>query len=165
MNFLKKLINNDYLNLIARIFVGGIFLIAAISKISDPTGFAKEISNYQIMPNFTINFFALILPWIELFSAFLIITGIRIKSSSLIIISLTIIFNIAILIAIAKGLNINCGCHTKVMAELIGWRKIFENTLLLLFTIYLFYSKGLKLTVENYIIKNYILSKISAFKN
>ena len=162
---MQKFLNNNFLNLVARIIVGTIFLIAAISKITDPAGFAKEISNYQILPDFIINLLALILPWVEFFTSILIILGIRLISSSIILITLIIIFNIAILIAMAKGLNINCGCHTKVMAELIGWRKVIENTILLLFSIYIYFGKGFKFTLENYLIKNYILSKIATFRN
>ena len=162
---MRKILDNSYINLIFRIILSGLFLIAATSKIAAPAEFAKEISNYQILPDFMLNIVALVLPWIELFAAMFILFGIRLKSASLTLFVLVVIFEIAILIALAKGLNINCGCHTKVMAELVGWKKIFENLILLIAAAYIYFSKGVKFTLERYIIKESILNRIAAFKN
>ncbi len=162
---MRKLLNNQYLNLLFRIILGSIFLIAAISKIADLSGFAKEIANYKIVPDMAVNLMSIVIPWIELVCAMFIITGIRIKSSVAIIGSMILVFNIAIAIAMIKGLNINCGCHTQVMAEQIGWQKIIENTGLFLLALFLFYSKNTKLTIENYIIKKSAFAKMAAFRN
>jgi len=162
---MKKLLNNSYINLIFRIILGAIFLIAATSKIADPSGFAGEIANYKITPQFLNNILAVALPWIELVCAIFIITGVRLKASSAILGILLIIFNVAILIALAKGLNINCGCHTKIMAEQVGWQKLLENTGMYLFAFYIFYSRGAKLTLENYIFKKTAIAKMSVFRN
>jgi len=142
-----------------------LFLIAATSKIAGLEGFAKEIGNYQIVPDFLQNIMAITIPWIELICSLFIITGIRIKSTVFITGILLIIFNFAILLAILKGLNINCGCHTQVMAEKIGWQKILENTGLFLLALCLFYSKNTKFTIENYIIKKSAFAKMEAFRN
>jgi uncharacterized membrane protein YphA (DoxX/SURF4 family) len=162
---MKKIIDNSYINLIFRIVLGTMFLLAAVSKAADPASFAQEIANYKILPDILINLMAIVLPWIELFASLFIIIGIRIKSSVLIISSLIIVFNIAIIIAMAKGLNINCGCHTKVMAEMVGLQKIIENMCLLILGIFIFYSKGIKFTMENYILKKSVLAKMSFMKN
>jgi len=162
---MKKFLNNPYLNLVFRIVLGLIFLIAATSKIADMEGFAKEIGNYQIVPEIFENLMAITIPWIELVCAIFIISGIRIKSSVLIIGVLIIIFNVAIFIAIIKGLNINCGCHTQVMAEKIGWQKILENTGLLLMAVVLYFNKNTKFTIENYVIKKSAFAKMAAFRN
>ncbi|MFC2130511.1 MauE/DoxX family redox-associated membrane protein [Bacteroidota bacterium] len=162
---MKKLLNNSYINLIFRIILGAIFLIAATSKIADPSGFAGEIANYKIVPQFMNNILAITLPWIELVCALFIITGIRLKSTTAILGVLLIVFNIAIFIALAKGLNINCGCHTKIMAEQVGWQKLLENAGLFLCAVYIFYSRGAKLTLENYIFKKTAIAKMSVFRN
>lgn len=162
---MKKIIDNSYLNLIFRLVLGTMFLLAAVSKAANPSGFANEIANYKILPEIIINFMAIVLPWIELVAALFIIMGIRLKSSALILSVLIIVFNTAIIIAMAKGLNINCGCHTKVMAEMVGWRKISENFGLLILGIFIFYSKGIKYTLENYILKKSILAKMSILRN
>ena len=162
---IRSTIDNSYVNLILRIILGSLFLFAAASKMAEPGPFAKEIANYRIMPDFFINFMAITLPWIEFICALFIITGIRLKSSSFIIGCLLLIFTTAIIIAMFKGLNINCGCHTKVMAAQVGWKKLFENTGLFLAALIIFYSKGLKITLEHYILRKSALARMQIFRN
>jgi len=143
---MKRILQNDYLNLLVRLILSGVFIFFAIGKIADPWLFAKEINNYQIMPEFTISFMALVLPWLELFCGFLILAGIKVKSSAFICGGLLIIFIIAISIAMSKGLNINCGCSTQTYQE-VGWSKIFEDIFLLIGFIYLFFFPNSKLNL------------------
>jgi len=51
--------------LAARLVMAGIFLYASIDKIAHPAAFAKDIYNYQILPDALINLTALLLPWLE----------------------------------------------------------------------------------------------------
>lgn len=135
---MKKILQNDYLNLIVRIILSTVFIFFAVGKITDPWQFAKEINNYQIMPEFSISIMALVIPWIELICGFLIISGVKVKSSSAVSGALLIVFIIAIFIAMSKGLNINCGCSTQSYQE-VGWAKIFEDILLLIGFVYLYF--------------------------
>lgn len=152
---LGKILNNHLLSLAARLIVGIVFLFFAIGKIAEPEGFAKSIANYGIMPNFTINFMALTLPWIELICGVFLIVGIRLKSSSLICGFLMLIFIFAVSIAMIEGLNIDCGCSTEAAIK-VGWPKILENTGLLIACIYIFFFPHSKLSFENIIIKESI---------
>jgi putative oxidoreductase len=148
----SKILNNPLLSLAARLIVGIVFLFFAIGKITDPENFAKSIANYGIMPDFTINLMALTLPWVELICGVFLIAGIRLKSSSLISGGLLIIFIAAVIVAMVKGLNIDCGCSTEAAIK-IGWPKILENTGLLIASIYLFFFPVRKLTFEQLAMK------------
>ena len=53
---MKKIIDNSYINLIFRIVLGTMFLLAAVSKAADPSAVANEIANYKILPDILINF-------------------------------------------------------------------------------------------------------------
>ena len=55
---------NKYLTLLFRIVVGAIFLWSSFDKIIDPAKFARDISNYHIVPLGLENTIALILPWL-----------------------------------------------------------------------------------------------------
>lgn len=147
---MKKILSNQYLNLVARIFIGWIFIYAAIGKIADPVTFSKEISNYQIMPMGFINFFALALPWLELFNGLFLLFGVRIKANSLISGSLMFVFIVAILTAMLRGLNINCGCFAHKIVY-VGWAKILENTGMLILCVYLFYFPLNNYSLERFI--------------
>ena len=147
----KQILNNNYLNLIIRILIGGLFIFTAISKIIDPSIFAKEIDNYNILPMFLVNPFAIVLPWIELFCGLFLLTGIRIKANALISISLYSVFTLAILIAMIQGLSINCGCHTKLLADKVGMTKVLQNIGFLVLSVYLLYFPLNKLSFESLI--------------
>ncbi len=147
---MKKLLENQYLSLIARVLVSWIFIYAAIGKIADPQTFSKEISNYALFPMFLINISAIGLPWLELFTGILLLLGIRIKANSIITGGLLVVFIIAVLSAMFRGLNINCGCFSHKIVY-VGWTKVLENTGLLLCTVYLFFYPMKQLSIERFI--------------
>ena len=118
-----------------RIILGFIFIYAGAEKISDPEAFAISISNYRLLPTAAINFFAIILPWIELVAGILLIFGIAVKENSSILFSMLLVFTIAIVISLFRGLSIDCGCFGK--GTQIGLYKLGENTLMIIGTILL----------------------------
>ena len=123
----SKILENKYLLLAIRIFLGFIFILAAITKVTDPIGFSQSIYNYKLMPDITINFLAIAFPWIELVAGLLIIFGISVKENAAILSGLLIVFIIAISISLARGLNIDCGCFGTVGGTKVGLQKILEN--------------------------------------
>jgi uncharacterized membrane protein YphA (DoxX/SURF4 family) len=72
------------------------------------------------MPEFTISIMA-ILSMARIACGFLIIFGLKVKSSSLYVV-VCFCFIFAIIIAMSKGLNINCGCFTQTYQKLAGLR-------------------------------------------
>ncbi len=137
---MDKIIENKYLHLIARIIVGLVFIIFAVGKIATPLDFAKSISNYDILPFFLVNITAIVLPWIELIAGIFLIFGIKIKANSLLIGVMLLVFNLAIIIAWARGLNIDCGCSANVADQKVGWEKLLENFGLIALLILLFFK-------------------------
>ena len=49
-----------------RLILGTVFIWASLDKIIDPEKFARNISNYHIVPYGLENTIAIILPWLEL---------------------------------------------------------------------------------------------------
>jgi uncharacterized membrane protein YphA (DoxX/SURF4 family) len=145
---MKNLVSNTYLLFIVRIILGLIFIYAGAEKISDPEAFAVSISNYRLLPVVTLNFFAITLPWIELVTGLLILFGIAVKENSSIIFLMLLVFTIAIVISLFRGLSIDCGCFGK--GSQIGLLKLGENILMLVVSLLLivFGSDLLKLKSE-----------------
>jgi putative oxidoreductase len=129
---MSKIISNKYFLLTIRIVLGFVFVFAAISKATEPDAFAIAISNYKLLPLFSINFLAIILPWIELSTGILLVFGISVKENSAILSVLLLIFIIAIAISLGRGLNIDCGCFGTVGGTKVGIQKILENIGLLI---------------------------------
>lgn len=148
---MKEILSNKYLLLISRVILGYLFIYAGMVKIIDPAGFAESILNYRMTPIFLVNFFAIIIPWIEVVTGIFLIFGISSKESSFIIGALLIIFNIMISIAVLRGLNIDCGCFGTDDSQAVGVQKLLENFVLLLLSIQiiLFDKKKLSLTSDS----------------
>jgi len=148
---MKTILNNKYFLLVIRILLGVVFVYAAISKASDPEGFARAIANYKLLPIFLINILAIILPWIELCAGILLIFGVSVKENSMVLGGLLVVFVIAILISLARGLNIDCGCFGTVGGTKVGIQKVLENIGLLISVIILikFESNSFALFKQN----------------
>ena len=129
---MKNILSNKYLLFFVRIILSVVFIYAGMEKISDPAGFSDSINNYKILPLFTVNFLAIILPWVELIAGVLLLFGIKVKENSFIISVLLSIFIIAIVISLIRGLNIDCGCFGTFSGSKVGIYKLIENSLLLI---------------------------------
>ena len=129
-----------YMNVFLRFTIGGVFIWACHDKIIDPSKFAREISNYHVMPFGLENTVAIILPWLELFIGIGIIAGIYINANALLSGFLLILFNILVFQAMVRGFNIECGCGLKE-GQMVGYGKLFENFLLLLGCVFVFKTK------------------------
>ena len=98
--------------LLARLILGGVFILASLDKISNPGDFAAAIGNYHVLPFGLENLLALILPWLELLTGIFIIAGIMVDGAAIMIILMNIMFIIAISQALARGISIECGCFS-----------------------------------------------------
>ena len=119
-----------YFIIFLRLILGAVFLWASFDKILDPASFAKNISNYHVVPLGLENTVAIILPWLEFFIGTGMILGIMVDGSIIISSFLLILFNILIAQAILRGFNIECGCGL-IDGQMVGIEKILENFVLL----------------------------------
>ena len=107
-------------NWLLRLPVGGAFVIAGILKIAAPAGFAVNVSHYRLVPHGLINPVAIVLPWIELVAGFCVISGFWLRAGALLIAAMTAVFFFVIISALARGLNIECGCFGTIAGKTIG---------------------------------------------
>ena len=121
---------NKYFIICIRLILGTVFLWASFDKIIDPASFAKNISNYHVVPFGLENTVAIILPWLEFFIGTGMILGIMVDGSIIISSCLLLLFNILIAQAILRGFNIECGCGLKD-GQMVGIEKILENFILI----------------------------------
>jgi uncharacterized membrane protein YphA (DoxX/SURF4 family) len=148
---MNNFLSNKYLLLLFRIIVGFVFIYAGILKISDPAGFSDAINNYDLLPLSFVNFFAITLPWIEVVTGLFLLFGISVKENSLVISVMLLVFILAIVISLSRGLNIECGCFGTTSGTKVGTIKLVENIILLTFSFLLtnFNSVFLSITSHN----------------
>jgi uncharacterized membrane protein YphA (DoxX/SURF4 family) len=126
--------------LAARLYLGVIFLLACWHKLQEPAAFALDIATYQILPLGLVNLLAIVLPWVELAAGLMLLVGFRTRAAALLVAGMMIMFTVAIAIAVAKGLDMSCGCFASQGAaeDPISWRTILRDTSWLLLAVYVF---------------------------
>lgn len=103
-----------FITLAARLAAGATFLYASLDKIADPAGFAQAIYNYRLLPDALLHPFALLLPWLEAVVGAALIAGLARRGAALLAAGMTVMFIAAVGTALARGLDISCGCfHTR----------------------------------------------------
>ncbi len=114
----------------ARWLLGLIFLASSLGKIADPGAFADSIAAYRIVPLAAINIVAIVMLWTEFLVGLSLLNGVSYRSGALLAALMTVVFILAAASAIARGLDIECGCFT-VAKTTVGWGLIARNLLFL----------------------------------
>ncbi|MDB6066276.1 MAG: Methylamine utilization protein MauE [Pedosphaera sp.] len=118
------------LNWILRLAVGGAFVFAGGLKVSDPANFAIAVSHYRLVPHDWINLVAILVPWMEIVAGAFVLSGIWLRAAALVITGMTVMFAFVIVSALARGLNIECGCFGTVGGKHIGLANLAIDTTL-----------------------------------
>ena len=140
---MKKLLENPYLVLLVRVFIGLLFIVNSLEKIVDPAAFAQSVANYRMLPGWLVAFVATVLPWLELICGFSVLFGALTRGSSLLLSAMLVVFTLAVVVALARGLDISCGCFTQdPTAGKIGWLKVIQNATLIVLTLFLYFSNS-----------------------
>ena len=94
-----------------RLGLGGLFVYTGVVKLADPTAFAVEIHNYQLFPALA-PVLAAALPAVELGIGAALLAGPRpwLRAGALACAALMVVFTVAVGSAVARGINISCGC-------------------------------------------------------
>ena len=134
---------HDWLLTIVRLIAGGFFVYASLDKIIHPEAFAKIVHNYRILPGGLINIFALILPWVELFCGMALVLGTRVKGAAAVLSALLVVFIVAVISAMARGIKTDCGCFSTTGdgARKVGMPLLIEDAALL-FMVLVVWAKG-----------------------
>ena len=90
--------------------IGALFIYAGVLKTLDPAQFAGSIGNYRLLPHAAAVLLALYLPWLEIICGAALIFKKSYRGALVILATLCLIFLAALASAMARGLNISCGC-------------------------------------------------------
>ena len=146
--------------------LGVAFLYAGAQKYLAPYEFAEAILAYQLLPEALVGLAAAFLPWLELAVGGILVfgyltatccrlaAGLRLSSSDgqtmgmlrrsalLLIMLQLLLFMAVLLITMARGLKIDCGCGL-FFERPVGWAAVLEDVLLFGATAWVYWREGL----------------------
>jgi hypothetical protein len=95
---------------------------------------------------------ATILPWMEMLCGLALTAGVLVQASALLSGALFVVFTAAVVSALMRDLDISCGCFTQDPAvSRISWWKIGENVILIAVAAFLYYSRNIRYSLDQYI--------------
>jgi len=146
----KKVLSHPILLLACRLFLAYIFIFAAVNKILDPQSFVRELLGYRFFPDFLVNIIALGLPPLELLTGLAIIAGPFIREASLWLMLLVIGFGGGMISAMARGLNIECGCGLPGGPSIVSWFTLARDLVFLIAAVIVFVypQKQMNITIQ-----------------
>jgi putative oxidoreductase len=138
------------------IFLGGVFVYAGVQKHLAPYEFAEAVLAYQLLPPTLVGLVAATLPWVEMISGSSLILGCLLggrrfsnpfpvgsllrRSGLLLILGQSLLFVALLLITMARGLKIDCGCGLFLQRQ-VGPASLLEDGLFLLLTGWLYWRE------------------------
>jgi uncharacterized membrane protein YphA (DoxX/SURF4 family) len=132
---------------LARLILGGIFVFASLDKIRFSVDFAQAVANYSLLPSGLVSLVAIVLPWIELVAGIFLVIGFLSEGSALVLGGLSITFALVLVSALARGLDIECGCfHGN---EPISWVHPVLDAALLGLSLYILHKGAGPWAIDN----------------
>jgi putative oxidoreductase len=132
-----------------RAYLGIVFLWAAVYKIADPHAFGLSIATYDILPLGLVNLLAIALPWVEVVVGLTLVAGLWTRASALAVTGMLIMFMAALGLALAKDLQLSCGCFASAEAgDEIGAETMLRDGLWLAGALYVLAAGGGRLSLD-----------------
>jgi uncharacterized membrane protein YphA (DoxX/SURF4 family) len=149
---MKKLLSNDYLTLACRLFLGGIFIYASLDKIAHPDQFARIIYNYHLLPGYSVNLAALIMPVAEFVAGVCVITGTLYTGARNFLVIMLLVFMVAIGINVIRGVDLECGCFTvSSQAKSASFQILLRDLIYLIAGLALIISQSRRWMIDNFL--------------
>jgi uncharacterized membrane protein YphA (DoxX/SURF4 family) len=111
----------------ARVLIGSLLVAAGLAKIGAPKSFALQIENYNFVPIGYENLIAITLPWIEVVGGLGLVLGVHARSAAWLALGLLVVFDVVLISALARGLDITCGCFGTATGARVGMTRLAEN--------------------------------------
>lgn len=137
-------ISGRILETASRLGLGGMFVFASWFKIQDPQSFALLVAQYQFLPSWAVNLFALVMPQLELWTGLVLVFSRWNREASLLLLAMFIAFIVALAQAVIRNLGITCGCFEieGAVDKKEAWISLVRDVILLAPTLWLVRRPG-----------------------
>jgi putative oxidoreductase len=125
------------------VVLGGLFFYAGLQKLLNPYEFAEAVLAYQLLPESLVGVAVAVLPWLEIAAGLCLVTGFKRRSGLLLLAGLVAGFLVVILITMARGLTIDCGCGLFFQRQ-VGLAAVLEDAVFLIWAAGLYWWELLR---------------------
>ena len=150
MKVVAAILGHPHARLALRLVLGVVFIAASLDKAQHPAAFARIVSHYHVLTDETINAFALVVPWVELLAGLALVVGLGSRGAALLVVGLVALFTVALVSAVARGIDISCGCFSTTLGEghKVGYDLVARDILMLVAAIPLVLRGGGTLSLD-----------------
>jgi uncharacterized membrane protein YphA (DoxX/SURF4 family) len=99
-----------WLATVARLLLGGVFVIAGLLKLPDPAAAVRAVRAYRLLAEALVGPVAFGLPVVEIAVGLALLAGIFVRTAAIAAAALLVVFLVGVGSAWARGLQIDCGC-------------------------------------------------------
>ncbi len=99
-----------WFGLLARVVVGGVWVVAGALKLPDPAASVRAVRAFDLLPESVVPTVGHLLPILEVVTGLCLILGLLTRTFAVVSAVLFVAFIIGIASAWARGLEIECGC-------------------------------------------------------
>ncbi|HEY2389213.1 MAG TPA: MauE/DoxX family redox-associated membrane protein [Candidatus Binatia bacterium] len=101
---------------VLRAGLAALFLYAGVAKLADVRTFAVDIANYRMLPAALVGPFAAAIPGVEVLCGVGLLRNRSARAAALLASGMLVAFTVAAVQALARDINIDCGCFGSVRA-------------------------------------------------
>lgn len=123
----------------ARLGSAGLWLVAAVGKLKDPIKFMGGVEQYGIVPGWAVPAMGVAMPGMELALGLCLLASWKVKPAALLSNGLMLVFIVAMLSAMARGLELDCSCFDLLHfgPSIVGWKTVGRDLVMMAPTVWL----------------------------
>lgn len=100
----------EWLGLLARLVVGGVWIAAGALKLTDPLASVQAVRAYELLPTSLVEPVGYVLPALEVVVGAALVLGVMTRGAAAISAVLFVAFIVGIASVWSRGMEIDCGC-------------------------------------------------------
>lgn len=117
-----------YISVAARSFVGGLFVLGALTKWLKFQWFVGVLIKYDLTPRRAAPSIAFVIPGLEAIVGYLMLRGLWMPASMYATVGLLLTFTTAVLVNLVRNkVDVECGCNSLWKNSRIGWHLVCRN--------------------------------------
>lgn len=127
----------QWLHFALRLMLGAVFTYAGLLKMLDIQAFADSIASFRLLPPTAVSALAITLPPFEIITGLLLIARRHVFLAALAILCMGVVFSLALAWALARGLEVDCGCFgAGKLTRAQTWWALARDVILIAATLY-----------------------------